>query len=40
MKKPYTRPTLVTHGTVDALTSAIGGAGADGIVGSLPITNP
>ncbi|HEY8597454.1 MAG TPA: hypothetical protein VIL85_03420 [Thermomicrobiales bacterium] len=34
MKKPYTRPMLVTHGTVGTLTSFFGTTSGDGIGGS------
>jgi hypothetical protein len=36
MKKPYTRPGLVIHGTVSTLTSAIGTTPTDGQIGSIP----
>ena len=39
MKKPYTRPSLVVHGTVGTLTSGLGGGTSDGQTGSLPISN-
>jgi hypothetical protein len=34
MKKPYTRPGLVVHGTVGTLTNGLGGTPADGQLGS------
>ncbi|HEY8598328.1 MAG TPA: hypothetical protein VIL85_07845 [Thermomicrobiales bacterium] len=37
MKKLYTRPGLVVHGTVGTLTSALGGTPTDGITGSATI---
>ncbi|HEY8597096.1 MAG TPA: hypothetical protein VIL85_01620 [Thermomicrobiales bacterium] len=40
MKKPYTRPTLVTHGTVGTLTGFIGGTAGDGIAGSGTLPPP
>ncbi|HEY8601753.1 MAG TPA: hypothetical protein VIL85_25220 [Thermomicrobiales bacterium] len=38
VKRPYTRPSLIIHGNVAALTGDLGGGPGDGVIGSGVLT--